>query len=168
MQLPSSVCTISRWRFLIIYVFIFGCTGSLLLHRRLSSCGEQGLLSSGPRASHRRGFSCCRAQTLGHKGSVLVAHGLMTDLAQHSMRGCCQFHAENPWQNPDSNAGSLTWGLECLTGMLSCLPSSALGSLSPGAPSYVSLASYSDYQCWLSKKIDMWGRTFSRAFIQRQ
>ena len=82
MQLPSSVCTISRWRFLIIYVFIFGCTGSLLLHRRLSSCGEQGLLSSGPRASHRRGFSCCRAQTLGHKGSVLVAHGLSCSVAR--------------------------------------------------------------------------------------
>ena len=37
-----------------------------------------------------------------------IAESNMTDLAQHSMRGCCQFHAENPWQNPDSNAGRLT------------------------------------------------------------
>ena len=28
-----------------IYLFIFGCAGSLLLHRFLSSCSEQGLLS---------------------------------------------------------------------------------------------------------------------------
>ena len=33
-----------------------------------SSCGEQGLLSSfGARASHCSGFSCCRAQALGHR-----------------------------------------------------------------------------------------------------
>ena len=37
-----------------------------------------------------------------------IAESNMTDLAEHSMRGRCQFHAENPWQNPDSNAGSLT------------------------------------------------------------
>ena len=31
-----------------------------------SSCGEQGLLSGcGVQASHRSGFFCCRAQTLG-------------------------------------------------------------------------------------------------------
>ena len=34
-----------------------------------SSCGEQGLLFSGCEgASHCGGFSCCRAQTLGHVG----------------------------------------------------------------------------------------------------
>ena len=29
-----------------IYLFIFGCAGSPLLHKLFSSCGEQGLLSS--------------------------------------------------------------------------------------------------------------------------
>ena len=36
------------------YLFIFGYTGSLLLHRLFSSCRAQ--------ASHFGGFSCCRAQ----------------------------------------------------------------------------------------------------------
>ena len=30
--------------FLIMYLFTFGCAGSLLLRRHLSSCGEQELL----------------------------------------------------------------------------------------------------------------------------
>ena len=32
------------YKILIIYLFIFGCVGSSLLHRAFSSCGEQGLL----------------------------------------------------------------------------------------------------------------------------
>ena len=59
------------------YFFIFGCAGSSLLHRLFSSSGEWGLLSScGALASHCGGFSCCRAWTLGHSGSVVVVHGL--------------------------------------------------------------------------------------------
>ena len=35
--------------------------------KAFSSCGEQGLLSGcGAPASHRGGFSCCRAQALEH------------------------------------------------------------------------------------------------------
>ena len=57
-----------------IYVFIFGCTGSSSLPRLFSSCGKWGLLSSSDSwASHRCGFSRCRAPTLGHSGSVAVA-----------------------------------------------------------------------------------------------
>ena len=41
----------------IIYVFIFGCAGSSLLHGLSSSCGE--------RASHCSGFSCCRVWAVG-------------------------------------------------------------------------------------------------------
>ena len=42
----------------------------------LSSCSEQGLLSScGARASRYGGFSC-GARALGHSGSVAVVHGL--------------------------------------------------------------------------------------------
>ena len=54
---------------LFIYLFVFGCAGSSLLHRLFSSCGEPGLLPScGARASHCGGFSCCRAQALGTVG----------------------------------------------------------------------------------------------------
>ena len=53
-----------------IYLFILGCAGSLLLRRHFSSCGERGLLSScSAQASHCGGFSCRRAQALGHIGS---------------------------------------------------------------------------------------------------
>ena len=53
----------------IIYLFIFGCAGSLLLCGLFSRCGEWGLLSScSMRSSHCGGFSCCRAGALGHAG----------------------------------------------------------------------------------------------------
>ena len=52
-----------------IYLSIFGCAGSLLLHRLLSSCSNQGLLSScSAWASCCSGFSWCRARALGHMG----------------------------------------------------------------------------------------------------
>ena len=54
-----------------LFIFAFGCAGSLLLQGPLffCSCGKQGLLSSCVvRASHCLGFSCCRAQTLGLAG----------------------------------------------------------------------------------------------------
>ena len=50
------------------YLFILGWAESSLLHR-LSSCGEQGLLSScGAWASHCGGFSRCRVWALGLEG----------------------------------------------------------------------------------------------------
>ena len=59
-----------------IYVFIFGCTGSSSLLRLFSSCGKGRPLSSFDSwASHRCGFSRCRAPTLGHLGSAVVAPG---------------------------------------------------------------------------------------------
>ena len=54
-----------------IYLFIFDCVGSSLLHELFSSCGEQGLNSSfGAQAFHCSVCSCCRAQALGLVGSV--------------------------------------------------------------------------------------------------
>ena len=51
------------------YLLIFGCTGSLLLHRLFSSCAEQGRLAScGVRVSHCSGFSCCGAEAAGCTG----------------------------------------------------------------------------------------------------
>ena len=39
--------------------------------------GQMGAtVHCGARASHRGGFSCCRAQALGPVGSVVGAHGL--------------------------------------------------------------------------------------------
>ena len=59
-----------------MYLFIFGCAGSLLLLRLLSRCDEQGLLSPcGVQASHCAGFSCWGTWDLGLVGSVVAAHG---------------------------------------------------------------------------------------------
>ena len=44
----------------IIFRFVFGCAGSLLLHGLFCSCGEWGLLSSCVTwASDCGGLSCC-------------------------------------------------------------------------------------------------------------
>ena len=59
------------------YLFIFGCTGSSLLHVGFLELRLVGAtLHCGARASHCRGFSCCRAWALGAQASVVVAHGL--------------------------------------------------------------------------------------------
>ena len=53
----------------IMYLFIFGYTGSSMLLGLFSSCGEWRILSScGVRASHCGGFSCCEAEPLGCRG----------------------------------------------------------------------------------------------------
>ena len=57
-----------------LYSLIFCRTGSWLLHRLFSGCGEWGLLSScGVQAPHSGGFACCRTvsrlQWLGLLGS---------------------------------------------------------------------------------------------------
>ena len=52
-----------------IILFIFGCSRLSLLCRFFSSYSKQGLLSNcGVQASHSGGFSCCRAESLGHVG----------------------------------------------------------------------------------------------------
>ena len=59
------------------YLFIFGCSGSLLLRAHFSSCSELGLRSScRVWASHRSGFSCSGACALGHRFSSCVAYAL--------------------------------------------------------------------------------------------
>ena len=57
-----------------MYLIIFGCVGSSLLHELFSSCSEQGLNTScGAQASQCGVCSCRRAQALGLVGSVVVA-----------------------------------------------------------------------------------------------
>ena len=60
-----------------VYLFIFGCLGSLLLHGLSSSRNEWGRLSScGARASRCGSFSHRGAQALGPVGSVVMAQGV--------------------------------------------------------------------------------------------
>ena len=68
---------------LFVYVFVFGCAGSSLLHRLFSSGGERGLLPTcGARASQCGGFLLqstgsghCGLQQLQHMGSVAGSPG---------------------------------------------------------------------------------------------
>ena len=60
----------------IIYLFIFGCAGSLFLHRFLSSCNAQ--------ISHCVGFPCCRVQALRHAG--FSSHG--SQALEHRFSSC--------------------------------------------------------------------------------
>ena len=78
----SCFASLFFWIF-IIYLLIFGCAGSSLLHTCFSGCGKWGLLSScGARASHCRGFSRCRARALGVQTSVVSAHKFRSFSAQ--------------------------------------------------------------------------------------
>ena len=61
----------------LFYLFIFGCTGSSLLHAGFLYLRRAGAtLGCGARASHCGGFSCCKARALGTRASVVVARGL--------------------------------------------------------------------------------------------
>ena len=60
-----------------IYLFIFGCVGSLLLHEGFLQLWRAGAtLHCSARVSHCGGFSCCRARALGVWASVVVARRL--------------------------------------------------------------------------------------------
>ena len=61
--------------FIFIYLFLLAALG-LCCARAFSHCGEQGLLFVNSAHSHCGGFSCCGAQALGMKVSVVVACGL--------------------------------------------------------------------------------------------
>ena len=60
-----------------IYLFIFGCVGSSLLHAGFLQLQRAGAtLRCGAPASHCGGFSCCGARALGVWASVVVVRGL--------------------------------------------------------------------------------------------
>ena len=62
-----------------IYLFIFGCVGSLLLYMGFLQLWREGAtLHCSAQVSHCGGFSCCRAQALGARASVVVAHRLQS------------------------------------------------------------------------------------------
>lgn len=63
--------------FIHLFGWFSGCAGCSLLCGLCSSCPEQGLLSPCVvQASYRGGFTCCRAQALGTRVSVVAACGL--------------------------------------------------------------------------------------------
>ena len=70
---------------LLIYLFIFNLLAALGLRccaRAFSSCWRAGAtLRCGAQASHCGGFSCCGAQALGARASVVVARGLSCSAA---------------------------------------------------------------------------------------
>ena len=73
-SLTLSICLLS---FLNVDVFTFGCAGSSLLHRLLSSCGELGLLHSVVCELLIAGASLVAALRLGAaQASVLEGCGL--------------------------------------------------------------------------------------------
>ena len=109
------------------HLFIFGCTGSLLLSRLFSRWVEQGLLSScGARASHCRGLSCCRARVsvvaawrLGSCGAQALEHRLNSYGAQTLL-------LSGMWDLPASGVEPLSPALQA-----DSLPLSHQGSPSP-------------------------------------
>ena len=62
--------------YLFIYFMFWLCWIFIAAHRLFSTCGEQGLLCCGLRASHCGGFSCPQAWVLGARPSVVAARGL--------------------------------------------------------------------------------------------
>ena len=73
----TSLLSLDTLFFLINYLFIFGCVGSLLLRAGFFQLRRAGAtLRCGARASHCGGFSCCGARALGARASVVVARGL--------------------------------------------------------------------------------------------
>ena len=65
--------------FNLIYLFIFGCIGSLLLLTGFLYLRQVGsTLRCAAQVSHCSGFSCCGARALGVQASVVVARGLQS------------------------------------------------------------------------------------------
>ena len=63
-------------KFILFYLFIFGCVGSSLLHAGFLYLQQAGAtLHCGAQASHCSGFSCCEALALGMRASVVVVMG---------------------------------------------------------------------------------------------
>ena len=61
--------------FLFTYLFL-AVLGLHCCAWAFSSCGERATLRCGAWVSHCSGFSCCGAQALGTRASVVVSHGL--------------------------------------------------------------------------------------------
>ena len=76
--LPGSRCFLKK---LFVYLFIFGCTESSLLCVGFLLWRVGATLCCDVWASHGHGFSCCKAQVLGARATVVVAYGLHYSMA---------------------------------------------------------------------------------------
>ena len=93
----------------------FGFAGSSLLLGLFSSCSTQGLLSvCSVWASHCGGFSCCRAQALGHVGFSAVAPRLQStgSIVKAHCLSCSAAYETFPDQG--SNPRLLRWQMDPL------------------------------------------------------
>ena len=91
-----------------IYLFIFGCTGSLLLCAGFLQLWRAGAtLCCGARASHFSGFSCCGARALGVRASVVAARGLNScgSRAQQLWLAGSRAQAQQLWRTGLSSCG---------------------------------------------------------------
>ena len=91
------------YKILIIYLFIFGCVGSSLLHRAFSSCGEQGLLL----------VVVCRL--LIAVASLVAEHGLQVHGIQQLWPAGSRVQAQQLWHTGlvvPRHVGSYWTGLE--------------------------------------------------------
>ena len=69
-----------------LYLFIFGCAGSSLLHGLFSSCGEQELVSiCSVWVFYCGDFSCCRALALGTCAPLVVARSCGSQALEHRL-----------------------------------------------------------------------------------
>ena len=94
---PYMSCGHDLFLFVLFYFILFlAGLGLRCCARAFSSCDEWG--RCGVRASHCSGFSCCGAQVLGARASVVVAHGLSCSAAcgifPHQGSNRCPLH----WQ----------------------------------------------------------------------
>ena len=101
--------------FIFSFIYLnYGCAGSFL-HRLFSSGRVRGLLSSyGVLASHCSGFSCCRAQALGHMGfsscsSQALEHRLQCSERAVVVNGLSCSKACGIFLGQGSNPGLLHW-----------------------------------------------------------
>ena len=101
--------------FYYLFIFTFGCAGSLPLLCIFSSCCKWGLLSSwsAQQASRRGGFSSCGAWALGAQAVVAVTCGLSNCgswAAEHKLSGCgtqAQL-LHGAWDLPESGIKSMS------------------------------------------------------------
>ena len=91
-QTPQRLGIFSFYINLFIYLFIFGCIGSLLLHVGFLWLQRAGAtLPCSAQVSHCGGFTCCGAQALGTRASVVVAHSLSScgsRALEHRLSSC--------------------------------------------------------------------------------
>ena len=86
-QVSCTTCTNNQsFFFFNLILFTFGCAGSLMLHAGFLQLQRAvATFHCGVQASHCSGFSCCRAQTLHTRSSVVVAYRLQStgSMLQH-------------------------------------------------------------------------------------